>query len=116
MQTSQIPLVCITHVPPEGVWVDNCSAWVQEIMIRLHKRTSHAGRAAVERTGLDRPSNFDGCTPARYKTGLRPGKILRMLAVAGGSLAWVRRMPERLQTSKLRRESDFFPPDHRLQE
>ncbi len=46
-------------------------------------------------SGMDRPSNFDGCTPARNKIspGLRPGKFLKILAVAGALPARVCCLP-----------------------
>ncbi len=51
--------------------------------------------AWASQSGLDRPSNFDCCTPVWYKrlSGLRPGKTLRILAVAGFSRQGVSRMP-----------------------
>ncbi len=62
---------------------------------RAMARAVSTGGGGEEESGLDRPSNFDGCTPARYKMspGLRPGKILRILAVAGAPPARVCRLP-----------------------
>ncbi len=67
--------------------------------------------------GLDRPLNFDGCTPARYKIspGLRPGKILTNIGRGRGSpgegLSSAGFALIKVKISKLRRDLVFLSPD-----
>ncbi len=69
--------------------------YAMEFRVTVSPSSCSLRHPAQPRAGLDRPSNFHGCTPARYKIspGLRPGKILRILAVAGAPPARVCRLP-----------------------